>query len=49
MILGGINQNSRLGNIFEYSIEKRAWSLVPINKNMKLFKGGRYGHSVVSD
>eukprot|EP00347_Sterkiella_histriomuscorum_P009077 403342606 len=44
IILGGTNQNKRFGNIYEFSFDKKAWSLVNINKNKQIFKG-RYGHS----
>lgn len=46
MVIGGINQSSRLGNIFEYDIKQRQWRLMPVNKNRSLFKA-RYGHSAV--
>ena len=44
IIIGGINQNARLGNIFEYSTESRQWGILPINQNRAGYKG-RYGHS----
>ena len=44
LIVGGINQNARLGNIYEFNTESRSWSMLVINKNKGIFKG-RYGHS----
>ncbi|CDW86235.1 kelch repeat [Stylonychia lemnae] len=44
IILGGINQAKRLGNILEFSFDKLQWTLQPLNKNKQFFKG-RYGHS----
>jgi hypothetical protein len=44
LILGGINSNTRLGNIYEFSLAKNSWSQIKIEKNAALFKG-RYGHS----
>lgn len=44
LIIGGINSNQRLGNIFEYTFESRSWAMVVLNKNKGLLKG-RYGHT----
>jgi hypothetical protein len=39
LIVGGINQNARLGNIYEFNTETRLWSMIVINKNKGIFKG----------
>jgi N-acetylneuraminic acid mutarotase len=44
IIVGGLNQSTRLGNIFEFNFDKRQWSPLLLNKNKHLFKG-RYGHT----
>lgn len=47
IVVGGVNQNLRLGNILEFNVEKRQWSELPFGKGKSLYKG-RFGHATVA-